>query len=93
MVSKAIELKEADGKLVTDVFARATEKNLCSISAFEEGFLPIAEPLDDIAIDAPKAFHTMAIMMKGAGLDNDEEQRNRIAQKSMDSDKLLGLLA
>ena len=93
MVSKAIESKEADGKLVADAFARATEKNLCSISAFEEGFLPIAELLDDIAIDAPKAFQIMATMMKGAGLDKDEERRTKIAQKSMDSDKLLGLLA
>ena len=39
LVSKAIESKEADGKLVADAFARATEKNLCSISSFEEGVL------------------------------------------------------
>ena len=93
MVSKAIESKEADGNLVADAFARAVEKNLCSVSAFEEGFLPIAELLDDIAIDAPKAFQIMATMMKGAGLDKDEERRTRIAQKSMGSDKLLELLA
>jgi translation initiation factor 4G len=93
MVSKAIESKEADGKLVADAFARAAEKKLCSISAFEEGFLPVAELLDDIAIDAPKAFQIMATMMKGAGLDKDEERRTKIAQKSMDSDKLLELLA
>ena len=92
IVSKAIESKEADGKLVADAFARAVEKNLCSISAFEEGFLPVAELLDDIAIDAPKAFQIMATMMKGAGLDKDEERRTGIAQKSMDSDKLLELL-
>ena len=35
----------------------------------------------------------MAIMMKGAGLDKDEERRTKIAQKSMDSDKLVELLA
>ena len=93
MVSKAIESKEADGKLVADAFARAAEKQLCSISAFEEGFLPIAELLDDIAIDAPEAFQIMATMMKGAGLDKDEERRERIAQKSMDDDELLDLLA
>ena len=46
MVSKAIESKEADGKLVADAFARAAEKNLCSTSSFEEGFLPVAELLD-----------------------------------------------
>jgi translation initiation factor 4G len=92
MVSRAIESKEADGKLVADAFARAAEKNLCSISAFEEGFLPIAELLDDIAIDAPKALQLMATMIKGAGLDKDEGRRTRIAQKSMDGDKLLELL-
>ena len=93
MVSKAIESKETDGKLVADAFARAVEKKLCSISAFEEGFLPVAELLDDIAIDAPKAFQILATMMKGAGLDKDEERRTKIAQKSMDSDKLVELLA
>ena len=93
MVSKAVELKEADGKLVADAFARAIEKNLCSISSFEEGFLSVAELLGDIAINSPKAFQIMATMMKGAGLDRDEERRVRIAQKSTDSDKLLGLLA
>ena len=93
LVSKAIESKEADGKLVADAFARATEKNLCSISSLEEGFLPTAELLDDTVIDAPKAFQIMATMMKGAGLDKDEERRVRIARKSMDSDRLLELLA
>ena len=93
MISKAIESKGAGGELVARAFARAAKKKLCSISAFEEGFLPVAEILDDIAIDAPKAFQIMATMMKGAGLDKDEERRTRIAQKSMDSDKLLGLLA
>ena len=93
MVSKAIESKEADGRLVADAFARAVEKRLCSITALEEGFLHVAELLDDIAIDAPKAFHIMATMMKGAGLDTDEERRTKIAQKLMDSDKLVELLA
>ena len=93
LVSKAIESKEVDGKLVADGFTRAAEKKLCSISAFEEGFSPIAELLDDIAIDAPKAFQIMAIMMKGAGLDKDEARRTRVARKSMDSEKLLTLLA
>ena len=93
MVSKAIESKEVNGKLVADAFARASEKNLCSISAFEKGFLPIAKHLDGIAIDAPEAFQIMATMMKGAGLDKDEERRTKIARKSTNSDKLLGLLA
>ena len=72
LISKAVESKESDGKLVADAFARAVEKNLCSISAFEEGFLPVDELLDDIAIDCPKAFQIMAMMIKGAGLGDDE---------------------
>ncbi|KDQ50870.1 hypothetical protein JAAARDRAFT_41657 [Jaapia argillacea MUCL 33604] len=93
LVMKAIESKEADAKLVGDLFAIAVSKGLCTADAFEEGFIPVAELLDDIAIDAPKAFNLMAIMMKGAGLDRDEERRTRIAGKSMDSDKLLSLLS
>ena len=93
MVSKAIESKEADGRLVADAFARAAEKRLRSIFTFEKGFLPVAKLLNDVAIDAPKAFQIMATMMKGAGLDKDEGRRARIAQKSMDCDGLLELLA
>lgn len=90
-VLAALEAKEADAKLVGDLFERAISKNLCSPASFEEGFVAAAELLDDIAIDAPKAFQLMAIMMKGAKLD--EERRTRVASKSMDSDKLLSLLS
>jgi len=93
MVSKAIESKEADGRLVADAFARAAEKQLCPISAFEEGFLPTAGLLDDVAVDAPKAFRIVATVMKGAGLDKDEERWTRIAQKLTGSHKLLDLLS
>ena len=92
LVSKAIESKAADAQLVADLFDRAVSRNLCSPASFEEGFMPTAEILDDIAIDAPKAFDLFAIMMKGAHLHEDEERRTRLASKSMDSDKLVGLL-
>ncbi|OSX61566.1 hypothetical protein POSPLADRAFT_1170204 [Postia placenta MAD-698-R-SB12] len=93
LVTSAIESKEADAQLVASLFSRALSRNSCSPHSFEEGFMPTAEILDDIAIDAPKAFDLMAIMMKGAGLDKDEERRARLASKSMDSDKLLALLS
>ena len=64
---------------------------LCCISDFEEGFLRVAEVLDHIVADTPKAVQVMATMM-GAGLDRDEEHRSRIVQNSTDSDKLLKLL-
>ena len=88
---RAIESKEADAQLVADLLERGRSKGMCSPAALEEGFMPTAELLDDIAIDAPKAFDLMAIMMKGANFD--EEQQSRIAGKSMDNDKLLKLLS
>jgi translation initiation factor 4G len=91
LVSNAVESKEADAQLVADLFGRVVSKNLCSQETFEEGFTPCAEIIDDIAIDAPKAFQLFAIMIRGAGLD--EERRSRLASKSMDTDKLLDLLS
>ncbi|KAJ3511777.1 hypothetical protein NLJ89_g3905 [Agrocybe chaxingu] len=90
LVSTAVESKEADARLVADFFTRAVERELCTPQAFEEGFTPIAELIDDIAIDAPKAFQLFATMLKGASLD--EARRSNIATKSMDSDRLLALL-
>lgn len=89
LVSKAVESKEADAQLVSDFFARSTSQ--CLAAAFEQGFSPIAESIDDIAIDAPKAVQLFALMLKGAKLD--EGRISTIASKSMDnSEKLLSLL-
>lgn len=67
----AIESKDADCMLVGDFFERAVSKDLCSPSSFVEGFIPTAELLEDIAIDTPRAFDLMAIMLKGAKLDGE----------------------
>ena len=56
IVSTAVESKEDDAKLVSQFFALAVSKELCSAASFEEGLTPVAEIIDDIAIDAPKAF-------------------------------------
>lgn len=93
LVMSALESKESDATLVADFFSRAAGKNLCSPATFEEGFAPSAEILDDVAIDAPKAPSLFVKMMKGAGLDKDEERRVRLVGKSMDSDKLLGMFS
>ncbi|KAF9031266.1 ARM repeat-containing protein [Hymenopellis radicata] len=91
LVSSAIESKEADAQLVGDFFARVSSKSLCASAAFEKGIARVAEFLDDITIDAPKAPNLLAIMIKGADLS--EEQRTRIASKSEESGaKLLGLI-
>ncbi|EPT00387.1 hypothetical protein FOMPIDRAFT_1146531 [Fomitopsis schrenkii] len=91
LVTSAIESKEADAQLVGDFFSQAVSRNHCSPDHLEKGFASTAEILDDIAIDAPKAFSLMAIMMKGAQLD--EERRTRLASKLEDSDKLTSLLS
>ncbi|EIW54417.1 ARM repeat-containing protein [Trametes versicolor FP-101664 SS1] len=93
LVTRAVESKEADAQLVADLFGKAHSKNLVSPALFEEGFKPVAEVIDDIAIDAPKALNLFAIMMKGAHLHEDEERRARLTGKSMDSDKLASLLS
>ncbi|KAJ3993862.1 hypothetical protein F5050DRAFT_617783, partial [Lentinula boryana] len=90
LITHAIESKEADARLVGDLFQRVTSNKLCTPSAFEKGFLGVAEFLDDIAIDAPKATDLLAIMIKGADLN--EAQRTNIASKSAENgDKLLML--
>jgi len=91
LASSAVESKEPDAKLVADLFTRAKNKGLCSPDAFEEGLTPTAEIIEDIAIDAPKAWTLFVTMVNGAELD--EEHRTRLASKSTDSDKLLGLLS
>lgn len=93
LVGSALEGKEGDAVLVSEFFAQAASRGQCSSETFEAGFMPMAEFLDDIAIDAPNAFKFMAIMLKGAGFDKDEEGLGRIAGKSMDSDKLLQLVS
>jgi len=65
---------------------------LCSISAFEEGFLPVAGFLDGIVVGTPRALQIMATLMKSAGLEKDAERRVRIAQKLTNSGGLLELL-
>jgi translation initiation factor 4G len=92
LVMKSIEMKDPDVKLVGDLFVRVREKDLCSPAMFEEGFNGLAELLDDLAVDIPKAWSYFAILLKGSGLDQDEEQYARIAEKTMDPDRLNQLL-
>ena len=90
IVSSAVESKEDDAKLVSQFFALVASKELCSSASFEEGLTPVAEIIDDIAIDAPKAFQLLAMMVKGASLN--QEQLTNLASKSLDSEKFLALL-
>ncbi|KAJ7146962.1 hypothetical protein C8R44DRAFT_20626 [Mycena epipterygia] len=90
LVGTAIESKKANVQLVADFFVRVVSKELCSVVAFEGGFSPLVEILEDISIDAPKAPNNMALMMKAAFFDS--ERAARLAAKSSDPDKLLALL-
>ena len=92
LAMKSIEMKEPDVKLVGDLFVRVREKDLCSPAAFEDGLLGLTELLDDLADDIPKAWLYFAILLKGSGLDQDEERYARIAKKTMDPDRLNQLL-
>lgn len=92
LVMHGLEAKEDTVNLIASVFTRCVAKNLCSAATFEEGFTPAAEIIDDIAIDAPKAFAFFVKLMQGAALDKDEERRTRLAGKSIDSDKMLQML-
>ena len=89
-VSTAVESKEDDAKLVSQFFALAVSKELCSPASFEEGLTPVAEIIDDIAIDAPKAFQLLAMMVKGASLD--QERLTKLASKSLDTENFLAHL-
>jgi translation initiation factor 4G len=90
IVSTAVESKEDDAKLVSQFFELAALKKLCSAASFEQGLTPVAEIIDDIAIDAPKAFQLLAMMVKAASLN--PEQLTNLASKSLDSEKFLALL-
>ncbi|KAG1835923.1 ARM repeat-containing protein [Suillus subalutaceus] len=93
LVASALESKEADARLVGDFFAQATSNGQCTLEAFEKGFMSTAELLNDVAIDTPNAFDYMAIMLRGAGFQNEPERLYRIASKLECSDKLVSLVA
>jgi translation initiation factor 4G len=85
-------MKEPDVVLVSELFIRVREKELCSPGTFEEGFNGLADILEDLSIDIPKAWTYFAIFIRGSGLDQDEARRERIVEKIMDADGLHGPL-
>jgi hypothetical protein len=93
LVASALKSKETDVTLVGNFFAQAMTNGQCTREVFERGFTPMAEYLDDIAADIPKAFDYMAIMLRGAGFQNEPERLHRIASKLEDSNKLVSLIA
>ncbi|KAG1802922.1 uncharacterized protein HD556DRAFT_1437982 [Suillus plorans] len=93
LVASALEGKEVDARLVSDLFAQAMRNGQCTLEGFEKGFMPMAAVLDSIAIDAPRASAYMAIMLRGAGFQNEPERLRRIVSKLKDGDRLVSLVA
>jgi len=79
--------------LVGEFFAWAASNGQCTLEVFQEGFIPVVEFLDDIAIDAPKAFEYIAIMLRGAGLEKEPERLQQLASKLEDSNRLVSFMA
>jgi len=71
--------------------ARAPRAGFCSPESFEKGFTAAAHFLDVAASRYNRVYHHMAIMLKSAGLDKEEERVIRIASKVKESKKLVQL--
>jgi translation initiation factor 4G len=80
---------EADARLVSYFFAQVASNGQCTSDIFEKGFMPMACLLDEVAINFPMAYYYMAVMLKGAGFENEPERLLRIASKLKDSNNLL----
>lgn len=68
LVGKAMDSKEADVKVVAELFSRAADSGACPASAFESGIAGTIEFLDDMAIDIPQAYPLMARLLRGSKL-------------------------
>ncbi|KAG9048328.1 hypothetical protein FS837_000262 [Tulasnella sp. UAMH 9824] len=67
LACKVLDLKEADVKLVAELFERVASK-ACPPSAFEDGLAGIIEFLDDTETDVPQVYTFMARMLRGSKL-------------------------
>lgn len=65
IVKAAVESGRQDAILVSALFARLSEKRICSMEDFGKGFMRVTEYLDDLSIDVPRAVEWMATMLKG----------------------------
>ena len=68
LVSRAFEGKEADIRMVAELFSRVANGKTCGPVAFEQGLMGTIEFIDDIAIDVPLAYTFASILLKGSGL-------------------------
>jgi hypothetical protein len=73
-----IDAKDSDVALISQLFSQVSVVGTCSPEAFEHGFKPTIEALDDIALDVPSAYKVMAKFLRGSKLSR--ESVDRLAQ-------------
>jgi hypothetical protein len=75
LVSKAIDAKPADVRLVSDAFSVAVSRSLVDEAQFSQGFTKEIESLEDTCIDSPNAYWYIACLLKAADLSQDAVER------------------
>ena len=72
---KTIDAKEWEIQLVIGLFGRAAEKGLATENQFEKGFEGDMEFLEDISVDVPQVYMTVAKLMRAAKLSESAVER------------------
>jgi len=75
-----VDAKEAEIALIAELFSRISISGTCTAEVFERGFAPTVEALDDISLDAPAAYATMARFLRAS----------KVSQEAVD--RLAGLI-
>jgi translation initiation factor 4G len=70
-----MDAKEAEIALIVELFLRISSSGVCTAEIFEQGFAPTVEALDDIALDTPSAYGTMAKFLRASRLPRDTVDR------------------
>lgn len=70
-----MDFKEADLRLIEDLFARVAVSGACSAEVFELGFSPLLEGLDDISVDVPNAYPMAARLLVASKLSKEAVER------------------
>jgi len=72
---KAIDAKESETQLVAELFDCAASKGLATESQFEKGFECDMKSLEDISVDVPQVYTTVAKLMRAAKLSESAVER------------------
>ena len=72
---KAIDAKESETQLIIDLFGCAASKGLAMDNQFEKGFEGDMEFLEDISVDVPQVYMTVAKLMRAAKLSESAVER------------------